>query len=73
MLIQHSEHMAVSNIIQLYLNLDINKHQNLPENDNRLKVKQNILSQIIKTIEQCSQKTDDKSLTIVDNLCGILC
>lgn len=73
MLIQHSEHMAVSNIIQLYLNLDINKHQNLPENDNRLKVKQNILSQIIKTIEQCSHKTDDKSLTIVDNLCGILC
>jgi hypothetical protein len=30
-LIEHSYHMSIANIIQLFINLDINKHQNNAE------------------------------------------
>jgi hypothetical protein len=30
-LIEHSYHMPIANIIQLFINLDINKHQNNAE------------------------------------------
>ena len=42
--------MSITNIIQLYLNLDINKHQNVAENDNRTKIKIQVLQEMINKI-----------------------
>jgi hypothetical protein len=51
-LIDHSYHMSIANIIQLFLNLDINKYQspNNTESEAKVKVKLQILQNMINKI-----------------------
>ena len=50
-LVEHAGHMSIANTIQLYLNLDINKHQSV-ENEARAKVKVDMVHRILQKIDQ---------------------
>ncbi len=51
-LIDHSYHMSIANIIQLFLNLDINKYQtsNNADNEAKIKIKLQILQNMLNKI-----------------------
>ena len=68
-LIAHSEHMAVSNTIQLFLNLDTSKN---PSSDDKLTLRKEVLRKIIRKIQQESQRGHPASPAIVENLSGVL-
>lgn len=65
--------MAASNIVQLFLNLDINKHQNIGTSEEKLKIKLEVLNKIVNKIETESMNKREKSCNILENLCLILC
>ena len=50
-IIEHSNYMVVTNILQLFLNLDINKHQSTNQAEERLKLKLDVINKIINKIE----------------------
>ena len=64
--------MSIANTIQLYLNLDINKHQS-GENEARVQIKVDMVNRIIRKIEQEFKNKGPRSCIIIENLCVILC
>ena len=48
-LVDHVEHMSIANTIQLFLNLDINKHQTA-DNEGRVQVKVDLVQRILQKI-----------------------
>lgn len=71
-LVDHAEHMPIANVIQLYLNLDINKHVSV-ENEDRTKTKVELVGRILRKIESEMKVKSDRSCIIIENLCVILC
>lgn len=69
-LINHSNHMAISNSIQLFLNLDINK--NSLSQAEKLTTKIEVVKAIMEKIKEAGRKKSDDSASIIENLTSIL-
>jgi hypothetical protein len=70
-MINHANHMAMTNILQLFLNLDTNKCQ-IPHTEEKLTQKINVLQSIITRIQTEHTINSLDSATIIENLCSIL-
>lgn len=69
-LLRHSEHMAVSNTIQLFLNLDINKGP--AGQPDKLPLKLDLVRAIVRRIEAEHRAPSPSSAAVVENLCSVL-
>ena len=69
-LIAHSDNMAISNTIQLFLNLDINK--NITSQADKLTIKLDVIRSIFDKMKEESRKRGPDSSAIVENLCSVL-
>ena len=69
-LLRHSEHMAISNTVQLFLNLDINKSS--ASQPDRLALKLEVMRAIVRRVEAEHRARSASSAAVVENLCSVL-
>ena len=69
-LIQHSSHSAISNTLQLYLSLDMNK--NLPKCPERLATKVGVVKSILQRITEEGSTQGVNSVLAIENLSAVL-
>lgn len=62
--------MAISNTVQLFLNLDINK--STTSQPDKLSIKLDIMRAIIKKIDTENKIRSQSSSSIIENLCSVL-
>jgi hypothetical protein len=62
--------MAISNTIQLFLNLDINK--SAVSQPDKLAMKVEVVRAIFKKIEEEGRRKEQDSSAIIENLCSVL-
>lgn len=62
--------MAISNTIQLFLNLDINKSSS--SQPDKLAIKMEVVRAIFKKIEEEGARKGPDSFAIIENLCSVL-
>jgi hypothetical protein len=62
--------MAISNTIQLFLNLDINK--SVPSQPDKLAIKLDVIRSIFDKMREENKRKGPESAAIVENLCSVL-
>jgi hypothetical protein len=70
LLINHAQHDAVTQCICVFLNIETSK--GIMQSEERAQLKQKVVVEILKKIEERSKHDDEESVRAVENLCMVL-